>query len=106
MDRVLKYPGSKWNLVPHILKMIPDHHTYLEPFFGSGAILFSKDPSDIEMINDMDSNVVNLFQCIREDPERLARLVMLSPYSREQYEKSYEIEVLDPFEKALQFLIK
>lgn len=106
MDRVLKYPGSKWNLVPHILKLIPEHHTYLEPFFGSGAILFSKVPSNIEMINDLDHNVVNLFQCIRENPERLARLVMLTPYSREQYDKSYELQSQDPYEKALQFLIK
>lgn len=89
MQRVLKYPGSKWNLVPHILEMIPEHHTYLEAFFGSDAILFSKPLSDIEMVNDLDHNVINLFECIRSDPEKLARLVMTTP-----------------FEKALQFLIK
>ena len=106
MERVLKYPGSKWNLVPNILKMIPEHHTYLEPFFGSGAILFSKPESDIEMVNDLDRNVVNLFNCIKLDPERLARSVMTTPYSREQYDNSYLSDPDEPFEKALQFLIK
>ncbi|WP_310603577.1 DNA adenine methylase [Anaerosporobacter sp.] len=106
MERVLKYPGSKWNLVPHILPMIPKHHTYLEPYFGSGAILFSKEPSDIEMINDLDGNVVNLFNCIREDPERLARMVLATPFSREVYDETYETQHDEAFEKALQFLTK
>lgn len=106
MKRVLKYPGSKWNLAPKLLTLIPKHHTYLEPFFGSGALFFSKAPSSIETINDMDNNVVNLFSCIRNDPERLARMVMAVPYSRYQYEQSYKAECDDPYENALQFLIK
>lgn len=106
MKRVLKYPGSKWNLAPKLLTLIPEHHTYLEPFFGSGALFFSKTPSAIETINDMDNNVVNLFSCIRNDPERLARMVMAVPYSRSQYEQSYKAECNDPYENALQFLVK
>lgn len=106
IERVLKYPGSKWNLVPNILPMIPKHHTYLEPYFGSGAILFSKEPSNIEMVNDLDQNVVNLFNCIREDPERLARMVLSTPFSRETYDTTYETQLDEPYEKALQFLTK
>lgn len=106
MERVLKYPGSKWNLVPNILQMIPKHHTYLEPYFGSGAILFSKEPSNIEMVNDLDHNVINLFNCIREDPERLARMVLSTPFSRETYDTTYEMQHDEPFEKALQFLTR
>lgn len=106
MERVLKYPGSKWNLVPELLKRIPKHHTYLEPYFGSGALFFSKEISDIEMINDLDHDVVNLFECIRHDPERLSRLVALVPYSREMYDKSYEVITQEPYEKALYFLIR
>ncbi len=49
--------------------MIPPHHSYVEPFFGSGAVLFNKPPSDIETINDLDSNVTNLFLCIQEGAE-------------------------------------
>ena len=101
MERVLKYLGSKWNLIPNILPMIPKHHTYLEPYFGSGAILFSKEPSNIEMLNDLDHNVVNLFDCIREDPERLARRVLSTPFSREVYDTTYETHQDEPFEKAL-----
>lgn len=73
MKPVLKYPGSKWRIAGEIVARIPEHHTYLEPFFGSGAVFFSKEPSRIEMINDLDNNVPNLFRCIRDDPDRLAR---------------------------------
>ncbi|OLN33188.1 hypothetical protein DSOL_0915 [Desulfosporosinus metallidurans] len=45
---------------------MPDHKTYLEPFFGSGAFLFNKGRSKNETVNDIDGNVVNLFRVIRE----------------------------------------
>ncbi len=41
MKAVLKYPGSKWSLAKWIINFFPDHHSYLEPFFGSGAVLFN-----------------------------------------------------------------
>ncbi len=66
MERVLKYPGSKWNIARQLAGLMPEHHSYVEPFFGSGALLFSKPPSDIETVNDLDSEVVNLFRCIQE----------------------------------------
>lgn len=55
MRQVLKYPGSKWNIAGKLVELIPPHHSYVEAFFGSGAMLFSKAPSDIETINDLDS---------------------------------------------------
>lgn len=103
---ILKYPGSKWNISSDIINFIPKHHTYTEPYFGSGAIFFTKQPSDIEMINDMDNNVCNLFQCIKEDSERLARLVMATPFSRNEYDLTFEREEIDPYNKSLRFLIQ
>lgn len=89
MNAVVKYPGSKWSLAPWIISMFPKHRSYLEPFFGSGAVLFNKPRSGIETVNDLDNNVVNLFECIRENPERLAAMVYMTPYSREVYERAY-----------------
>ena len=54
MRMILKYPGSKWNIAPRLAELIPEHHSYVEPFFGSGAVLFNKPVSDIETINVMD----------------------------------------------------
>lgn len=63
---VLKYPGAKWTLAEWIVSHIPPHRVYLEPFFGSGAVFFSKTPSKFETINDLDENVVNFFKVLRE----------------------------------------
>ena len=108
MRSVLRYPGSKWNIASQLVRLIPEHHTYVEPFFGSGAVLFNKQQSNIEMVNDLDSNVVNLFHCIQEDAQNLARMVMTTPFSREIYEVTYRnaYDNDDSYQKALKFLIQ
>lgn len=104
---ILKYPGSKWRIAEWIISYFPKHHSYLEPFFGSGAVLFNKVPSNIETVNDLDLNVVNLFQCIRENPTRLAKIVEATPYSRYEYDQMYCAAVPEcKYEKARQFLVK
>ena len=106
MKAVMKYPGSKWSLANWIISLFPEHHSYVEPYFGSGAVFFNKLRSNIETVNDLDGNVVNLFECIKTDPEKLARSIYLTPYSREIYEKAYHEVPEDKFEAALYFYIR
>jgi len=82
-----------------------DKMTYLEPFFGSGAVFFSKKPSKVETINDIDAQVINLFRVIRENHEELCRLVEMTPWARAEYEESYEMTG-DPLEDARRFLVR
>lgn len=106
MNAIIKYPGSKWSLAKWIINFFPNHHSYLEPFFGSGAVLFNKPRSNIETVNDLDGNVVNLFECIREDPEKIARMAYYTPYAREVYEKARTAAPKDKYESALYFYIR
>jgi len=106
MKAIAKYPGSKWTLADWIIKFFPKHHSYLEPFFGSGAVLFNKPRSHIETVNDLDNNVANLFECIREDPVRLASMIYMTPYAREVYERAYQEIQEDKYEAALNFYIR
>lgn len=106
MKAVLKYPGSKWRIAQNIISMIPNHHSYLEPYFGSGAVFFTKDPSAIETINDLDNDIPNLFKCIRNDPERLAANISAIPYSRYEYESAFACRPDDDYDRAVVFLIK
>lgn len=106
MKAIMKYPGSKWSISKWIISFFPPHHSYLEPFFGSGAVFFNKPPSDIETINDLDGNVVNLFDCIRRDPERLAREIYLTPYARGVYDRALTRDPEDPYERARNFYIR
>lgn len=90
---------------------MPLHHSYVEPYFGSGAVLFNKPVSNIETINDLDSEVTNPFRCIRQDPERLARLILTTPFSREIYDEQYEslfdcAICISSFHRAAGFLIR
>lgn len=105
---MLKYSGSKWNIAGQLVELIPPHKSYVEPYFGSGAVLFNKPPSAIETVNDLDGDVVNLFCCIQQDSERLARLVMTTPYSREIYDRQFEPDnsCASRYQRAVGFLIQ
>lgn len=105
MNAVIKYPGAKCSLAKWIISHFPAHHSYLEPFFGSGAVLFTKQRSNIETVNDLDGDVVNLFEWIRNDPERLAREIYWTPYARDVYEKAWAAQYTekDSFKRAVYF---
>lgn len=104
---VLKYPGSKWGIAEWIVSQLPQHHSYVELFFGSGAVLFRKPPSPIETVNDLDHKVYNLFKVIREKPDEIARLVAGTPYSREAYDLTYfDTDPGNDVEQARRFLIQ
>ncbi len=107
---VLKYPGSKWKIARRLVELIPEHRSYLEPYAGSLAVLFCKRPSAIETVNDLDSDVTNLFWCIQKDSQRLARLVMTTPYAREVYDQQFEgtdqSRYASRFQRAAGFLVR
>lgn len=108
MNAVIKYPGAKWSLAEWIISHFPPHHSYLEPFFGSGAVLFTKPRSNIETVNDLDGDVVNLFRWIREDPERLARTIYWTPYARDVYDRAWAAQYTerDSFQRAVNFYVR
>ena len=105
---VIKYPGAKWSIADWIVSVMPPHKSYLEPFFGSGAVFFTKRPSRIETINDLDGEIVNLFRVVRERADELARAVALTPYSREEYDRSWNgaDEAADQVEAARRTLVR
>ena len=106
MKAIFKYPGSKWSIAGWIINHFPEHHSYLEAFFGSGAVLFNKPRSNIETVNDLDGNVVNLFEWIKKDPERLAHEIYFTPYARQVYDNAFQSVPEDSFEKAVNFYIR
>ncbi|WP_273449443.1 DNA adenine methylase [Streptococcus ferus] len=106
MKTLLRYPGSKWNLAKRIVGLLPEHKSYLEPFFGSGAVLFNKPASPIETVNDLNEDVVNLFRVIQYEPEALQEKLLFTPYSRKLYDQAWQFCPESPVDKALQFIIK
>jgi DNA adenine methylase len=79
------YYGGKTRLAPWLVSLMPQHRVYVEPFFGSGAVLFAKGRSRFEILNDLDGNVVNFFRVLRERPDDLARVCRLTPHARDEH---------------------
>lgn len=77
--------GGKQKLVDKLLTYIPEHECYVEPFGGAGALLFAKEPSKVEIYNDLHKDVVNLYIILRDHPEELATAIELTPFSRHEY---------------------
>src|SRR5690606_1274878 len=68
----ISYYGGKQNLVSTILPLIPEHRTYVEPFVGGGAIFWAKQPSESEIINAYNRELINFYEvCKNEFIERL-----------------------------------
>lgn len=106
MNAILKYPGSKWSIADWIISFFPEHHSYLEPFFGSGAVLFNKPRSNIETVNDLDGNVINFFEWVKKDPERLAHEIYYTPYARQVYDNAFAAVPEDSLCQAVNFCIR
>jgi DNA adenine methylase len=80
------FGGKQW-LAKRIHNYMPSHKRYVDLFAGSACILFAKPRVPIEVINDLDSGVVNFYRVLRdvEKYPELQRLVSLTPYSREEF---------------------
>ena len=106
MKAILKYPGAKWKVADWVIEHFPEHKVYCEPFFGSGAVFFRKQPVYIETVNDIDNQIVNLFLACRDYPEELARAVNLTPFARTEFDECYDTDVEDPVERARRILVR
>lgn len=104
---VLRYHGGKWRLAPWVIAHFPPHRVYVEPFGGAASVLIRKSRSRIEVYNDLDGEVVNVFRVLR-DPERasaLERLLRLTPFARSEYKAAWEPSV-ESVEQARRSLVK
>lgn len=107
----LKYFGSKWRIAPWIVKNLPEHRLYCEPFGGAAAVLLRKPPSEKEVYNDLDRELVNFFGVIQDYQwsRNLFKAASRTPYSREVYEEAITTigqEWVYPVTRALNLAIR
>lgn len=107
MRSIITYYGGKGHSWRQIVSHFPPHHTYVEPFGGAANILLNKEPSAVEVYNDIDSNVVTIFRVLRDHPEELRRALELTPYSREEYVRCLgPMDGLDDVDKARRLIVR
>lgn len=102
---LVRYHGGKWKLASWILRHLPSHRVYVEPFGGGGSVLLQKPRSYAEVYNDLDGEIVNLFRVARDRGEALARACELTPFARVEFEQAYE-PAGDQLEQARRTLIR
>jgi len=87
----LTYYGGKQQLSKRIIPLIPDHQIYNEPFFGGGAIFFAKKPAKVEFINDVNGEVINFYQVLKDDFKALKTEINRTLHSEFQHKQAIEI---------------
>ena len=96
--------GGKAYLSQWLCSFLPEHTLYCEPFAGGAKLFFAKKPSLVEILNDLDNNLVNLYRCIQnaEKRQKLINILNETPYSRSVFQNwKYGDEMtLNDIEKA------
>jgi len=96
--------GGKFNLLKTLIPLIPPHKIYVEVFGGAGSLLLNKSPSRVEVFNDADGELVNLFLVVRDYPRDFVKRFRLMLYSREIYKRwAKEPFPNNPVERAVRF---
>jgi len=104
LTMILRRLGNKKKIAKEIQKYFPEHKFYVEPFFGAGGMFFNKSKAKYNILNDLDSDVCNLFQVVINDKENLKNTFELMPIHSDllnYWKKNKEVE---PIKKALRFL--
>lgn len=97
----IQYFGAKGNLAVSLVSMMPAHRGYIEPFAGSLAVLLAKQPSKIEVVNDLDMGLMTFWRVLRERPDDLVRVCAMTPHSRAELMRvAANLEEGDDLERA------
>jgi DNA adenine methylase len=86
MDSPLCYVGGKSRLAKIISEEIPEHKTYCEVFAGAAWVFFRKEPSQIEVINDLDGDLITFYRVVQNHLEEFLRQFKWLITSREVFQ--------------------
>lgn len=78
----ISYYGGKQNLINTLVPLFPEHTLYAEPFVGGGAVYWSKLPSEIEVINDTNKELINFYEICKNEFVDLEKMIRISLHSR------------------------
>ncbi|WP_418647218.1 DNA adenine methylase [Thauera butanivorans] len=83
---IIPWIGGKRRLARHILPLFPEHTCYVEPFAGAAALFFMKAPVKAEVLNDINSDLVNLYRVVQHHLDEFIRQFSWSLTSRQMFE--------------------
>ena len=100
--------GGKFSHLDFLLPLIPTDATHFcDVFGGSAAVLLNLNPYMVETYNDIDSELVNFFETLRNQGSKLTKVISLTPFSREElYHACKPEKGLGKLERARRFYIR
>ena len=101
---ILRRLGNKAKIAKEIQSYFPPHKIYIEPFFGAGGMFFNKPKAKYNIVNDLDSDVFNLFMVVMDRKEELEQAFYQMPIHSDLLNYWKKNQETDPIKKALRFL--
>jgi DNA adenine methylase len=104
-DPIIPWIGGKRRLLKHLLPVVPEHLCYVEAFSGAAALFFAKQPSQVEVINDINFDLVRLYRCVEHHMDELVRQFRWALTSRKMFEWAQETppDTLTDVQRAARF---
>ncbi|SEP43306.1 DNA adenine methylase [Nitrosovibrio sp. Nv6] len=104
---IMRYHGGKFRIANWVISHFPDHQIYCEPFGGAASVLMRKVRSDGEIYNDLDGDMVNVMEVLRDEAMRedLAEALVFTLYSRDVFNQAWE-PASCPVERARRTFIR
>lgn len=98
---VMRYFGGKWRLADWVIAHFPPHLVYTEAFGGAASVLLRKERAKVEVYNDLDDEIVNVFRVLRSPQKwpELQRRMHMMPFARAEFERREEPS--DDIDRAL-----
>ena len=107
MKTILRRLGNKSKLIPSLLPLFPKHETYIESHFGTGSVFFDKPQAKYNILNDLDSDIFNLFMVIKnkKTKKQLQKAFYEMPIHKDLLDYWKKNKETDPIQKACRFLL-
>jgi len=102
----IPYIGGKNRLAAQIIELFPEHTTYVEAFAGGAQVFYRKEPSKVEVLNDLDYDIVNFFRVCQAHYEELIRYLRFTVVSRQWFAvlRATDPAMLTDIQRAARFL--
>jgi DNA adenine methylase len=101
---ILRKLGNKRKIALDIQKHFPFHNMFIETFFGAGGMFFYKAKAKYNIVNDLDSDVFNLFKVVTTRKEELKKAFFQMPIHSDLLEHWINNNETDEIQKAIRFL--
>jgi DNA adenine methylase len=102
----LAYIGGKNRLAKRVIEIFPKHTTYVEAFAGGAQVFFRKEPSKVEVLNDLDGEIVNFYRICQQHYDELVRYFHFVVVSREWFDllKATDPATLTDIQRAARYM--